>query len=64
MPVRLEIGAAYTHALGMHEDGLDRLVAYAPAIVRIRDSFGTNSHFVLAILAFVDGLVIGVIGDP
>lgn len=53
---------AWGYAHGPVDLALERVAQLAPAFERVTDAFGTNSHFCLSVLHFVDSLVQGITG--
>ena len=65
LPVRLEL----THALALAyaqaplQNALGGLAELAAQLRDITDSYGTNSHFCMSVLQFVESLVLGITSD-
>ncbi len=65
LPVRLELtrALALAYAQAPLQNALGGLAELAAQLRDITDSYGTNSHYCLSVLHFVESLVLGITSD-
>ena len=64
LPVRLDLNRALARAYAALpvQTALPRIAALYPQYSRITDSYGTSSHFCLAVIVFVESLIVAIVG--